>query len=272
MRPATGTVEWADGSSSFRHGPRPPIDSRREPTTPPPPTTSMSRSLTAPSRPACRRRSWRTPAPSGGDRGAHAHDHAGREAPHLHQHRGARCSPGCGTEAHRVRRDGRARLPGELHRSRPGARGPTFAGVPLLRTHARPLGPLHRGCPQPAAGPGTGPRSTEQIVLGPGDLGHAARSAGSRHPRRRRHVPVRPSRHRQVERGRARRPAYEDIVLVPHCVEVDGQIVSVFDPTLHDAVADQPAGMDRRWVACHRARGGDRRRAPDGDAGPAARP
>ena len=46
--------------------------------------------------------------------------------------------------------------------------------------------------------------------------------------------------------------AYEDVVLVPHCVEVDGQIVSVYDPTLHDAIDEQPAGMDRRWVACHR--------------------
>ncbi|UDY34769.1 hypothetical protein [Dermatobacter hominis] len=46
--------------------------------------------------------------------------------------------------------------------------------------------------------------------------------------------------------------AYEDVVLVPHCVEVDGQIVSVFDPTLHDEIDEQPAGMDRRWVACHR--------------------
>ncbi|MBS1837051.1 MAG: AAA family ATPase [Actinobacteria bacterium] len=46
--------------------------------------------------------------------------------------------------------------------------------------------------------------------------------------------------------------AYGDVVLVPHCVEVDGQIVSVYDPTLHDAIDDQPAGMDRRWIACHR--------------------
>lgn len=46
--------------------------------------------------------------------------------------------------------------------------------------------------------------------------------------------------------------AYEDVVLVPHCVEVDGQIVSVYDPTLHDAIDEQPAGMDRRWIACHR--------------------
>ena len=46
--------------------------------------------------------------------------------------------------------------------------------------------------------------------------------------------------------------AYEDVVLVPYCVEVDGQIVSVFDPTIHRPVDDPPAGLDRRWVACHR--------------------
>jgi DNA-binding MarR family transcriptional regulator len=46
--------------------------------------------------------------------------------------------------------------------------------------------------------------------------------------------------------------AYEDVVLIPHCVEVDGQIVSVFDPTLHRAVDEHPPGLDRRWVACHR--------------------
>lgn len=46
--------------------------------------------------------------------------------------------------------------------------------------------------------------------------------------------------------------AYEDTVLVPHCIEVDGQIVSVFDPTLHDQVSERPPGMDPRWVICHR--------------------
>ncbi len=46
--------------------------------------------------------------------------------------------------------------------------------------------------------------------------------------------------------------AYEDTVWIPHCIEVDGQIVSVFDPTLHDPVADQPQGIDRRWVCCAR--------------------
>lgn len=46
--------------------------------------------------------------------------------------------------------------------------------------------------------------------------------------------------------------AYQDQVLVPHCVEVDGQIISVFDPTLHEPVSEQPQGLDRRWVLCLR--------------------
>lgn len=46
--------------------------------------------------------------------------------------------------------------------------------------------------------------------------------------------------------------AYEDTVLVPYCIEVDGQIVSVFDPTLHDVVEELPPGTDRRWVVCKR--------------------
>ncbi len=46
--------------------------------------------------------------------------------------------------------------------------------------------------------------------------------------------------------------AYGDTVLVPHCIEVDGQIVSVFDPTLHTPLPEHPHGVDRRWVACQR--------------------
>jgi DNA-binding MarR family transcriptional regulator len=46
--------------------------------------------------------------------------------------------------------------------------------------------------------------------------------------------------------------AYGDTVLVPYCLEVDGQIVSVFDPTLHTPVDEHPPGVDRRWVACLR--------------------
>lgn len=43
-------------------------------------------------------------------------------------------------------------------------------------------------------------------------------------------------------------------VLVPHAVEVDGQIVRVFDPSIHRPVAPDklpPARLDERWVVCH---------------------
>ena len=45
-----------------------------------------------------------------------------------------------------------------------------------------------------------------------------------------------------------------DAVLVPHAVEVDSQIISVFDQTVHDAVDTQPQDLDPRWVLCHRPR------------------
>ena len=45
---------------------------------------------------------------------------------------------------------------------------------------------------------------------------------------------------------------HHDHVLVPHTVEVDGQIVSVYDPIAHQAVAEQPHGLDPRWVLCER--------------------
>ena len=45
-----------------------------------------------------------------------------------------------------------------------------------------------------------------------------------------------------------------DAVLVPHAVEVDGQIISVFDGTVHTPVDEQPEDLDPRWVWCHRPR------------------
>jgi hypothetical protein len=45
---------------------------------------------------------------------------------------------------------------------------------------------------------------------------------------------------------------YGDLVLVPHAVEVDGQIINVFDPVVHRPADEQPMGMDKRWVLCHR--------------------
>ncbi|MCD9624533.1 hypothetical protein [Rhabdothermincola salaria] len=45
---------------------------------------------------------------------------------------------------------------------------------------------------------------------------------------------------------------YGDLVLVPHAVEVDGQIITVLDPVVHTPVDPQPSGIDPRWVLCHR--------------------
>lgn len=45
---------------------------------------------------------------------------------------------------------------------------------------------------------------------------------------------------------------YGDHVLVPYAVEVDSQIINVFDPVVHKPADEQPSGIDRRWVLCHR--------------------
>jgi hypothetical protein len=43
-----------------------------------------------------------------------------------------------------------------------------------------------------------------------------------------------------------------DTVLIPHAVVVDGAFITVFDPTVHNAVDPQPENVDRRWVRCQR--------------------
>lgn len=55
---------------------------------------------------------------------------------------------------------------------------------------------------------------------------------------------------------------FENIIYVPHCIEIGGEIMKVFDPTVHRVVDDAPASagqsslrrsrLDTRWVACHR--------------------
>lgn len=55
---------------------------------------------------------------------------------------------------------------------------------------------------------------------------------------------------------------FENTIYVPYCVEINGEIMKVFDPTVHKVVDDLHATssvsslrrsrLDPRWVACHR--------------------
>lgn len=45
---------------------------------------------------------------------------------------------------------------------------------------------------------------------------------------------------------------YQDRIIVPYAVEVDNQVITLYDPTVHQAIAEQPDDMDPRWVVCHR--------------------
>jgi energy-coupling factor transporter ATP-binding protein EcfA2 len=48
---------------------------------------------------------------------------------------------------------------------------------------------------------------------------------------------------------------YKDSVWIPHAVEVQGQIITVFNPLVHRSREEVvPAGCDRRWVLCRRPR------------------
>ena len=45
---------------------------------------------------------------------------------------------------------------------------------------------------------------------------------------------------------------FEDAIVIPYAVEVDGQIISVFDPVIHRPVEGYCPGLDPRWIVCHR--------------------
>lgn len=45
---------------------------------------------------------------------------------------------------------------------------------------------------------------------------------------------------------------YEEPIVIPYCVEVDRQIIMLYDPVVHDSVGIEPEGMDGRWVVCRR--------------------
>jgi Mg-chelatase subunit ChlI len=45
----------------------------------------------------------------------------------------------------------------------------------------------------------------------------------------------------------------EDEVWIPYAVEVDGQIITVYDPAIHERVVEsEPENRDERWVLCRR--------------------
>ena len=55
---------------------------------------------------------------------------------------------------------------------------------------------------------------------------------------------------------------FQNVIYVPYCVEINGEIMRVFDPAIHRPVADTPiqsdvsslrrSRIDPRWVACER--------------------
>jgi hypothetical protein len=45
---------------------------------------------------------------------------------------------------------------------------------------------------------------------------------------------------------------YTDTVLVPYCVEVDGHIITLFDPVVHQQLASDDDLLDPRWALCRR--------------------
>ncbi len=45
---------------------------------------------------------------------------------------------------------------------------------------------------------------------------------------------------------------YQDAVLIPYAVEVDNQIISVYDPVVHHPIDNAEDDVDPRWIVCKR--------------------
>ncbi len=45
---------------------------------------------------------------------------------------------------------------------------------------------------------------------------------------------------------------YKDAILIPHAVEIDNQIISLFDPVVHQPLDHDDPDMDPRWIVCKR--------------------
>jgi len=46
---------------------------------------------------------------------------------------------------------------------------------------------------------------------------------------------------------------YEDSVLIPYAVGVDGQVISLYDPAVDQRAGDETDERDPRWVVCRRS-------------------
>ncbi len=45
---------------------------------------------------------------------------------------------------------------------------------------------------------------------------------------------------------------YQDAVLIPYAVEIDGQIISLYDPVIHQRIEMEDPELDPRWALCRR--------------------
>jgi len=45
---------------------------------------------------------------------------------------------------------------------------------------------------------------------------------------------------------------YQDGILIPYAVEVDGQVISLYDPVVHQRIEFEDPEIDPRWVLCRR--------------------
>jgi predicted ATPase with chaperone activity len=45
---------------------------------------------------------------------------------------------------------------------------------------------------------------------------------------------------------------YRDAILIPYAVEVDNQIISLYDPVVHQRIDYEDPDMDPRWIVCKR--------------------
>src|ERR1700733_10977998 len=45
---------------------------------------------------------------------------------------------------------------------------------------------------------------------------------------------------------------YQDAVLIPYAVEVDNQIISLYDPVVHQPLENEEPDIDPRWITCKR--------------------